>query len=211
MRLAVVKAGATHLVVKCRKPAGAPDPPIAEIDDQIGVGAEQDQAPGLGVKEGGAVVPRGFGHLVKGAGADDALGLLQRYPLDRRRIRHPLGAVGEETVVLLRPDVMDPAPDRARIHRDLCGIPGGHHQIPGTARHADAVKLLDDVAVGARRIGQKNHPPATRAKRRERRDGGRVGCVAIVQTAPEIAKERVVASADLGKRGDDPGHRFSCR
>ncbi len=57
-----------------------------------------------------------------------------------------------------------------------------------------------------RRIGDEDDLLAHSAKRLQRRHGLGKGRVAVMDTAPKVAKQRIVGRGNVGKAFDDTGH-----
>jgi hypothetical protein len=58
----------------------------------------------------------------------------------------------------------------------------------------------------SRRVGQKNDLARRRTKALQGADRRRKGSLAVVQAAPEVAEDGVIAAGKVGKRADDLGH-----
>jgi len=200
--LAEIEHLAAHFLVEPCQRAGAIEDRIAVMDDDIGIGAEHLQAELLCHQQGRAVIIRGFGAVIHEAGAEDALGLLEGNAADIGGVVH-LGRRREEPEILLGPDVIHLLSDHAAIERDAGGITGGGDVIPGICRHLEARELGFHIRLRAGGICEQDHDPAAGAEIPERRHGLGKGAYAIVQAAPEIAQERIMAGRDFREAGDD--------
>ena len=78
MRFAVEDHLAAKLAVQLGDRAGAIDQPVAALDHDVGIGADQRQLAVESLQQHGAIIFGGFGFVVEQAGADDVVGLFQR-------------------------------------------------------------------------------------------------------------------------------------
>ena len=91
---------------------------------------------------------------------------------------------------------------RAAARRDHADrdVAGGDDRIESLRRDAEGERLVADDRIGARRVGDEDHRPAAAAERGERLGSGAEGVAAVVQHAPDVAQDRVVAA----RQGAEP-------
>ena len=187
-----------HALVEIGDGAGADVLPPAHIHHKVGVGADKRQPARARALEQLAIVFRRLGRIVVEAGAEDGLCLLQwgrpgGQPLERCGV-----AVGrsdaEEPRIAFLGDV---------AQRDLAGC---NDVVPGFARHASRIQHGGHALAGDRRVGDQDHGATARAKAQQRIASILKGAVAVVQHAPHVAEQHVVASKQLsGARQDGRG------
>jgi hypothetical protein len=81
----------------------------------------------------------------------------------------------------------------ALLNGKLGQIARGDDGVIGRARHLKPVELRPHRGAGARGVGYEHHPPALGAKARERVACRLIGFDAVVQHAPDIAEDEIVA------------------
>src|SRR5215203_5421709 len=109
---------------------------------------------------------------------------------------------GEDRLVALRADVMhdlvlalaDDAPRQ---------VAGGDDAVIGRARHGEPVELADDGAPRPRRVGDQDRSAAPVPEARQGLAGWREGLDAVVDHAPDVAEDHVVAGRDLLEARDE--------
>jgi hypothetical protein len=136
--------------------------------------------------------------------------LLQGNAVDHRLgqgiLAQIIGEVGKENLILRRADVVDHLADGTREHAHLRGIARGDDDVPGIVGDLKALQLLDNAGHRARGVGQKDDLATGAAEALQGRNCGRIGSLAVVQAAPEVAENGIVAAGKIGERTDDFGH-----
>ena len=178
---------------------------MAALDDEIGIGADhQEIAPAHGL-EPRPVILDGLVLVVVEAGADHVIGLVDGAEAHVEPIvdRHVAG----------RADVMHDLPD-ALLDGEPGQVAGGDDGVIGRARHAETVELRSHRSAGARRVGDEDHLPALGAEAGQRVACRLIGFDAVMQHAPDIAEDEIVAfgerlqALDVNGAGQS-GHGFS--
>ena len=179
-----------HALVEVGDGAGADVLPAAHVDDEVGVGADEREAAGAGALRAARGSPPASPSWSSLRPVQKiASRLLQR----GRRGGQPLEgggvAVGrsdaEEARVALLGDV---------AQRDLAG---GDDVVPGLARHARASSMAATRSSGTGALETRMTVPPSRAEAQQRVAGVREGAMAVVQHAPHVAEQHVVASEQL--------------
>src|SRR5438270_532572 len=78
VRLAIENHLAAELAIELGDGAGTIDQPVAALDDNVGIGADQRQLALAGLHHHAAIIFRRLGLVVEQPGANDVIGLLQR-------------------------------------------------------------------------------------------------------------------------------------
>jgi len=86
-------------------------------------------------------------------------------------------------------------------HRDG-HIARRHHGVERVGRNAETEDLLTDRAARTRCIGDEHHGAAPAPERDQRVGGGSKGFPAVVDHAPDIAEDRVIAVGDFAEPRD---------
>ena len=193
---------AAQVGVELGQGPGAGDQPVAPLHHDVGVGAEQGQATGEDGLEALAVVLGGLGLVVVGAGDADDGGVLRSGQVQAE--------AGVEGGVPVWPDGPD-GPRRALGQQGAGGVARGDHGVPGRAGHAQGVQLGNHVGGGPRGVGDQDDRPPALGEGGQGPAGGGEALAAIVDDAPDVGQDHVVAVGDLvqalDRRGKahDPG------
>jgi hypothetical protein len=84
-------------------------------------------------------------------------------------------------------------------------VAGGHDRVERVGRDPEFHDLLANRPARARGVGDENDGAATPPERHERVGGGPERFPAIVEHAPDVAKDRVVAIGDFAEARDGAG------
>jgi len=201
MRLAGVDDRAAELFITASQRSGAINEGVAAVDHDVRVGANHRHAAVRYGPQFRFIIVGRFGLVVSEAGAQHILGVLERN--ESRLSASSLCGSVEEAEVAPRSDVEDPVAFLFLHQSD------GH-----VARRDDRVERFrrnpkpQNLPVDGRRrpwsIGDQNHRPAAPPERPQRFRRGRKRGHAVVEDAPDIAKNRIIASGDLAKTSDLP-------
>jgi hypothetical protein len=195
VRLADQDRLATDLAVEAGERAGAIDKPVAPLHHQVRIGADHRQAARGEPLELLAIGFRRLRRVVEEARAADQLRLVLAGEDEVEPLVEGHVAVGAEVHELHARPLGDDFPG---------DVAGGEHRVVGVLRHAEAAKLLADRPGRARGVGDEHHRASLGPKIPQRLYGLRKGGDAVVEHAPDIAKERIVAAAKVLQPGDAP-------
>src|SRR5215217_4111580 len=194
VRLAGVEDLAAHLLVGKRDRAGAGDELAAALNQEVRIGAQHPKLALAHAGERRPVILGGLAGVVEQARADDVVGVLE--------VAEAQVEAGEDRLVALRADVMhdlvlalaDDAPRQ---------VAGGDDAVIGPARHGEPVELADDGAPRPRRVGDQDRSAAPVPEARQGLAGLLRGLDAVVDHAPDVAEDHVVAGRDLLEARDE--------
>ena len=158
----------------------------------------------LGIKQLRAQHRGVFGRIER-AGADDAFGVFQINPLDIDRIiKHVAGI--KEVLVRGRAKVPDLCAHHAAIHRRARRIARGGNIVPRIIRYAEMRQLFEHAVAGAGGVCDKHHLAAAVAIGLQRGDRIRQCFDPVVDAAPKVDEQGVIAVRDFEKVIDNLGH-----
>src|SRR3954469_17652270 len=82
-------------------------------------------------------------------------------------------------------------------------VAGGDDAVVRRARHGEAIELADDGAPRPRRVGDQDRRAAPLTEARQGLAGWREGLDAVVDHAPDVAQDHVIAGRDLLEARDE--------
>ena len=197
MRLAGVDRLAAERLVELGERAGAIDELVAAMDDEIGIGADHRQPALDECRESVGVILRRLGRVVEQAGAEQ-VGRRFRPDHGRRDAAARLDR-RDQRQIARRADMVERRAAARGDHADR-NVAGGDDRVESVGRDAEGERLVADDRIGARRVGDQDDRPAAAAKGGERLGRGAEGVAAVVQHAPDVAQDRVVAA----RQGAEP-------
>ena len=147
------------------------------------------------------IIIQRFGLVVSEPGAEHILGVFQRdEPRPRAaRLRHGV----EKGQVTLRPDVEDLVA-RLLFHQSNRHVARRDDCVECVRRNPKLQHLPCDRRRGTRRVADENDGAAPPSERHKRIRGLRERGHAVVQYAPDVAQNHVIAVRDLAETGDLP-------
>src|SRR5690606_8252931 len=161
----------------------APDQPVSPFHHYVGIGADEGKVPGTQPCQQVAIALRRLHLVIVGAGADNCV----RFEfLDQFDIEPVI-----QVQVAIRADMKYTAwTFRYQVARH---VPGTHEPVESAVWHAYCAHLIDDIRPSARRIGDQNHRHPRLARSFQRIGCGRKVCLPIVDDAPYVAEQGVIA------------------
>ena len=95
-----------------------------------------------------------------------------------------------------------------RLARALGYIGQGHiargdHLVEDIARHAQALELVENRRAGTGRIGDQDHGATARPEALQGVAGGAIARLPIVDDAPDVAEDDIVAIGEFGEPEGD--------
>ena len=184
---------AAKVGVTPRQRAGAPIEPVADLDHDVGVGAEHHEIAPAQLLEPRIIIFWRLVVLVDQSGADDVIGVARA---DQPNRRAKLASSGlEQTNIAFRPEVMA---GRAVTRDDLAkGQFARRDQIViATAGKPEMFELAPHLLAGARGVGDQHRRPAAGAIGPQRIRRGREVLGAVDQHAPNVAEYGVIPSGE---------------
>ena len=168
------------------------------MDDQVGIGANERQAARGHRAQPILVIVRRFHVVVEQSGAEDIGRLFQRRELRPHAGRSPRAASNSERS---RPARYD-GPARGAFGDQRDGdVARCHHRVERVGRNAEG-DLLPYRRAGTGALVIRTTAPPRRLNATRRVGSGSKGFAAVVDDAPDVAEDRVIAVGDLAEPRD---------
>ena len=201
VRLAGVDDRTAELLVSTRERSRAIDESVAAVDHDVRIGADHRHAADRHRPQFRFVIIERFGLVISEAGAERILGVFEGHESRPRASR--LGYGVEKAQVALRPDVEDLVAGLL-FHQSNRHVARRDDGVERVGRNPELQHLAFDRRRGPRRVADENDGAAPPSERHKRLRGLRERGHAIVQYAPDVAKNRVITVRDLAQTANLP-------